>query len=48
MDEMMIQMAFAVVLSTVKNPDKKAKLKKAFLKVFKTIKATYADDPDFQ
>lgn len=47
MDEIYISLAVSVILSTIKNPAKKASLKAALLKVFKTIRATYADDPDF-
>jgi len=38
----------SVILSSVKNPSKKASLKKAMLKVYKTIATVYAGDPDFQ
>ena len=48
MDEnLIIQMAVTVVLSTIKNPAKKASLKKAMLKIFTSIKTVYAGDPDF-
>ncbi len=47
MEDTLIQMAITVVLGAIKNPGKKATLKKAFLKVFNTIRATYAGDPDF-
>lgn len=46
-EELIISMAVAVILSTIKNPAKKASLKKAMLKVFTTIKTAYAGDPDF-
>lgn len=48
MNDLFITMAISVILSTVKNPESKAKLRKAMLKVFTTIKAQYASDPDFQ
>ncbi|MGH7182074.1 MAG: hypothetical protein ACREJN_08865 [Nitrospiraceae bacterium] len=48
MEDLIITMAFGTLISAVKNPAKKASLKKAFLKVFNLIKANYADDPDFQ
>jgi hypothetical protein len=47
-EEMIISMATAVILSAVKNPTKKAALKKVMLKVYKTIGMAYAGDPDFQ
>lgn len=48
MEDMIISMAIAIILSSVKNPAKKASLKRALLKVRNTINAAYADDPDFQ
>ena len=48
MDQMIISMALAVILETIKNPAKQATMKKAFLKVYQTIKIAYAGDPDFQ
>ncbi len=48
MDELIIQMAITIILSTVKNPAKKAELKKAMLKIRNTINTVYAGDPDFQ
>jgi uncharacterized membrane protein len=47
-EELLIAMATSVILSTVKNPAKKASLKKAMLKIYKTIGTVYAGDPDFQ
>ena len=47
MDEMIINMAFSILLSTIKNTKSKEKFKRAFLKVFKAIKSQYAEDPDF-
>ena len=47
MEELIIQMAITIVLSTVKNPAKKAQLKKTMLKIRNTINMTYAGDPDF-
>ena len=47
-EELIIGMAMSVILSSVKNPSKKASLKKAMLKVYKTIGTVYAGDPDFQ
>jgi hypothetical protein len=48
MDDFLIQAGFTWVLSTVKNPKKKAQYKAVILKVFKTIWLKFADDPDFQ
>jgi hypothetical protein len=45
--EFMIHVILAEIKSTVKNPSSKAKLKHIILEVFTTIKALYADDPDF-
>jgi uncharacterized membrane protein len=47
-EEMIITMATAVILSAVKSPAKKASLKKAMLKIYKSIGTVYAGDPDFQ
>lgn len=48
MDDLIISMATAVILSAVKNPAKKASLKKAMLKIYRTIGSMYAGDPDFK
>ena len=49
MDEnLIIAMATSVILASVKNPAKKASLKKAMLKIYTTIGTMYAGDPDFQ
>jgi hypothetical protein len=47
-EEMIISMATSVILSTVKSPEKKAKLRKVMAKVYKTIGNTYVGDPEFQ
>ena len=44
---MIIAMAIAIILESVKNPAKKAALKRAMLKVRNTINQAYAGDPDF-
>lgn len=41
MDELIISMAISVILATIKNPDKKAKLKAALLKVRNEINLLY-------
>jgi hypothetical protein len=43
-----IAMAAAILLSRVKDPTKRTEIKAVCLKIFKTLKATYAGDPDFQ
>ena len=48
MDETIIAMALAVVLQAIKSPIKRTALRNALLKVFRTIKAAYPGDPDFQ
>jgi hypothetical protein len=47
-EELIIAMATSVILASVKNPAKKATLKKAMLKIYTTIGTMYAGDPDFQ
>lgn len=47
-EELIIAMATAVILASVKNEAKKAAIKKAMLKVVKTIGTAYIDDPQFQ
>lgn len=44
----LLPMAVSIILSTIKNPAKKAELKAVMLKIYRNIKAQYADDPDFQ
>jgi len=52
MQDFWVDMALAVLFSflkqSVKNPASKATMKKAFLKLFMAIKATYAGDSDFE
>ncbi len=47
MNDLLIQMAVSILLSTVKNPEKRAELKRAMLKVRNQINLAYQDDPDF-
>jgi hypothetical protein len=47
-EELIIAMATSIILASVKNPEKKAKLKKAMAKIYKTIGTTYFGDPEFQ
>lgn len=48
MNELLITMAVATLIESVKNPANKEKLRKAMLKVYRTIKTVYAGDPDFE
>ena len=47
-EELIISMATSVILATVKNPEKKTKLKKAMAKIYTTIGNTFSGDPEFQ
>jgi len=47
-EELIISMATSAILASVKNPEKKTKLKKAMAKIYTTIGNTYLGDPDFQ
>lgn len=48
MEDLLITMGVAVILQSIKNPNKKASLRKAMLKVFSAIRAAYAGDPAFE
>lgn len=48
MEEFVINSAVGVVLLVVKNPEKRAKFRKALLKIFKSICIGYAGDADFK
>ena len=47
-EELIVSMATSVILASVKNPEKKSKLKKAMAKIYTTIGNTYFGDPEFQ
>lgn len=47
MDEILIDIGIGAILRTLKNPAKKAALRKAMLKVFNAIKVAYAGDAEF-
>jgi hypothetical protein len=47
-EELIISMATSAILATVKQPEKKTKLKKAMAKIYTTIGNTYFGDPEFQ
>lgn len=46
--DLLIAMAASVILATVKNPARQAKLAKVMLKIFTTIGGAYINNPDFQ
>ena len=46
--ELIIGMAASIIIASVKNPQHKVALKAVMLKIFNTIKNSYAGDPDFQ
>ncbi|MFN0108518.1 MAG: hypothetical protein ACKVZH_06655 [Blastocatellia bacterium] len=43
-----ISAVFTALREAIKNPDKKAKLKRVMLKIKKQIEIVFGDDPDFQ
>lgn len=49
---MFLSLAMTLILSALreafKNPVKKAQLKDVMLKLWRSIRLTYADDPDFE
>jgi hypothetical protein len=45
--DLIINIGISAILTSIKNPAKKASLKKAMLKVFNAIKTAYAGDEDF-
>lgn len=47
LEDYLVSMAITIILSTIKNPAKKAALKKSMLKVFTSIRAAYPGDSDF-
>ncbi len=51
-DSFWINMGISTVLTllseTIKSPAAKAKYKRAMLKIYKSIKFAFADDPDFE
>jgi hypothetical protein len=44
---MALSLLFELLKSVVKNPQSKANMKKALLKLFIAIRSAYANDPDF-
>ena len=44
---MALSIVFEVLKQSVKNPESKAKMRSAFLKLFIAIKTLYADDAEF-
>ena len=47
-EDLIIAMATTIVLSTIKNPAKKTKIKKAMAKIVRSILGAYAGDAEFQ
>jgi len=47
-DDFIIGMATSVILTSIKDPAKKAKLKKSMAKIYLTIGNLYAGDEEFQ
>ena len=45
--EYLIGIAASIILNAVKNPQHKVALKAVMLKIFNTIRNSYAGDPDF-
>lgn len=45
--DLLISMAVNVLIESVKNPAKKAQMRKAVLKVLRTLLQTYGSDPEF-
>jgi hypothetical protein len=48
MEEALANLGISYLLTMIKNPKKKATMKKVFLKVFKTIWAQFQNDPEFK
>lgn len=46
-EDYLISVGVTILLTAIKNPAKKATIKKIALKVYNAIKAAYAGDPDF-
>jgi len=46
--ELIIGIAASIIIASVKNPQHKITLKAVMLKIFNTIRNSYAGDPDFQ
>lgn len=45
--DFLIDIGVSAIISSIKNPKNRAKLKAVMLKVYTKIKTAYADDPDF-
>ncbi|MEX2030017.1 MAG: hypothetical protein WD906_03495 [Anaerolineales bacterium] len=48
MEDLLINAGFTWVLSTIKDPNNRAKYKAVILKVFKVIWTLFGTDPEFQ
>lgn len=47
LESLWINMGIATILTVIKNPEKRIKLRATFLKLFLAIKSAYAGDSDF-
>lgn len=45
--DLILSLGVTILFQSIKNPEKRAQLKKLCLKVVSTIKTAYAGDPDF-
>lgn len=45
--DLLVSMAASIIIASVKNATKKAKLKSVMLKIYTTISNAYLSDPDF-
>lgn len=48
MEEYLFNIGVTVVLQTIKNAEKKRKLRNIFLKIFRAIKSAFPNDAEFQ
>lgn len=48
MEDYLLSAGVAILLMALKNPQKKKSIRNIALKVFKSLKAAYSGDPDFQ
>lgn len=46
-EDFVINMGVSALLIALKNPTKREKMRKIFVKIFNAIKAAFPDDPDF-
>jgi len=48
MEDILINLGVSALLTAIKNPNKKATMKRIFLKVFSSIWLQFSNDPEFQ